>query len=423
MQIGLESPFQKRILMGTICALAALYIALAALPFAADWLAGRSDFRRLRLATRLDPGSAEYAHRLGRYFDLVGNDPASALSEYQRAVHLNPHDSHYWLDLANSFQLLGDSSSQANAIEQSIHYDAKTPDVAWEAANLYLVQGQTDKALRQFRTVMEGSPDMIPQSLQLCWRIQPDVDLLLRDVVPPRQEAYEAFLTLLATKEETEGTVKVWEALYGLRKGIDLPRVFDYIRYLLQHKAVGDAGMVWRQATALLQMSAYLPSSNNLIVNGNFSLPVLNGGFDWQYNKQSSVSLTLDPGDSHGGHRSLSISFDGPGVDDAGIYQLIAVQPNTTYSFSGYYKNGEIEGAGGLRFSLQDFYSGQTFYESDDLNNGTFWKNVFGDLTTGSGTQLLVLRVRRSPPGSPLRGRLWIDDMRLVEKSQEGGAS
>lgn len=422
MQIGLESPFQKRILMGATCALAAIYIVLAALPFLAERLASRSDLRRLQLATRLDPGSAEYAHRLGRYFDLVRNDPASALTEYQRAVQLNPHDSRYWLDLANSYQLLGDLPSQADAIEKSIHYDSKTPDVAWEAANLYLVQGQTDKALQQFRTVMEGAPDMSLQSLQLCWRIQPDVDLLLRDVVPPKQAAYEMFLSLLMSKQQTEGTVKVWEALYGLHETVSLQRVFEYIRYLLEQKAVRDASRVWRQATALLKMSAYLPSSNNLIVNGNFSLPVLNGGFDWQYNKQSSVSLTLDPGDSHGGHRSLSIAFDGPGVDDAGIYQLIAVQPNTTYSFSGYYKNGEIEGAGGLRFGLQDFYNGQALYESDDLNDGTFWKNVFGDFTTGPDTQLLVLRVRRSPPGSPLRGRLWIDDMRLVEKST-GGAS
>jgi len=422
MQIGLESPFQKRILMGATCALAAIYIVLAALPFLAERLAGRSDLRRLQLATRLDPGSAEYAHRLGRYFDLVRNDPTSALTEYQRAVQLNPHDSRYWLDLANSYQLLGDLPSQADAIEKSIHYDSKTPDVAWEAANLYLVQGQTDKALQQFRTVMEGAPDMSLQSLQLCWRIQPDVDLLLRDVVPPKQAAYEMFLSLLMSKQQTEGTVKVWEALYGLHETVSLQRVFEYIRYLLDQKAVRDASRVWRQATALLKMSAYLPSSNNLIVNGNFSLPVLNGGFDWQYNKQSSVSLTLDPGDSHGGHRSLSIAFDGPGVDDAGIYQLIAVQPNTTYSFSGYYKNGEIEGAGGLRFGLQDFYNGQALYESDDLNDGTFWKNVFGDFTTGPDTQLLVLRVRRSPPGSPLRGRLWIDDMRLVEKST-GGAS
>ena len=422
MQIGLESSFQKRILMGATCALAAIYIVLAALPFLAERLASRSDLRRLQLATRLDPGSAEYAHRLGRYFDLVRNDPASALTEYQRAVQLNPHDSRYWLDLANSYQLLGDLPSQADAIEKSIHYDSKTPDVAWEAANLYLVQGQTDKALQQFRTVMEGAPDMSLQSLQLCWRIQPDVDRLLRDVVPPKQAAYEMFLSLLMSKQQTEGTVKVWEALYGLHETVSLQRVFEYIRYLLDQKAVRDASRVWRQATALLKMSAYLPSSNNLIVNGNFSLPVLNGGFDWQYNKQSSVSLTLDPGDSHGGHRSLSIAFDGPGVDDAGIYQLIAVQPNTTYSFSGYYKNGEIEGAGGLRFGLQDFYNGQALYESDDLNDGTFWKNVFGDFTTGPDTQLLVLRVRRSPPGSPLRGRLWIDDMRLVEKST-GGAS
>ena len=53
-----------------------------------------------------------------------------------------------------------------------------------------------------------------------------------------------------------------------------------------------------------------LPARNNLIVNGDFSLDVLNGGFDWQYQKQPSVTLTLDPSDFHGGHRSLLITFE-----------------------------------------------------------------------------------------------------------------
>ena len=54
--------------------------------------------------------------------------------------------------------------------------------------------------------------------------------------------------------------------------------------------------------------------------------------------------------------RSLLITFDGPGVTDAGILQFIAVQPNTTYEFSAYYKSGEFEGAGGPHFTIQDAY-------------------------------------------------------------------
>ena len=181
-----------------------------------------------------------------------------------------------------------------------------------------------------------------------------------------------------------------------------------------------DAHLVWRQAASLLNMSAYLPSSNNLIVNGSFGLPILNGGFDWQYHKQPSVELTLDSNESHNGHRSLSIVFEGPGVEEAGIYQIIAVQPGTTYEFSGYYKNGELEGAGGPHFALQDVYTGQTYFLSEELKDGAFWKSVVGEFTTGPQTNLLVLRVQRIPAGNPIRGKLWIDDFRLVEKGEEG---
>ena len=151
-------------------------------------------------------------------------------------------------------------------------------------------------------------------------------------------------------------------------------------------------------------------------MNGTFGLDILNGGFDWQYLKQPGVSLALDPSAFHGGYRSLSITFDGPGVTDAGIYQFIAVQPNTEYEFSGYFKAGEIEGAGGPRFAIHDVYSTKTYFESDDLKDAEFWKPVNADFTTGPETKLLVLRVARVPAGSPIRGKLWIDDFQLVQK-------
>jgi hypothetical protein len=161
-----------------------------------------------------------------------------------------------------------------------------------------------------------------------------------------------------------------------------------------------------------------VPSGRNLIVNGDFSLDVLNGGFDWQYEKQQSVTLTLDPSDFHGGHRSLLITFDGPGVTDAGIRQFIAVQPNTSYEFSGYYKNGEIEGAGAPHFTIQDAYTRAILYDSDELKEAGFWKSATGDFTTGADTKLVILHVRRVPEGSPIRGKLWVDDFRLTPKRQ-----
>jgi hypothetical protein len=420
MEIKLETAAQRRAILVLVCTGVSLFIALAFSLMLADWIGSQPEPGRLRLASRLDPSNAEYRFRLGRYFDLIANDPIQAVTAYQRATELNPHDARYWLGLANAYQLLGNRGAQAASIERAVEADPKTPEVAWEAANLYLVQGQTEKALSQFRTVMDGAPDMSRMALQLCWRISPNVDHLLATVVPPRAAVYLEFLGQLMAKERTPDTVKVWSYLVRLREQVEVSRVFDYLRYLVFHKDVDDAQLVWRQAAALLGLSAYLPSSNNLVVNGSFSLPILNGGFDWQYLNQSGVSLTLDSNESHEGHRSLSIMFEGSGINDAGIFQLIPVQPDTTYKFTGHYKNGNLEGAGGPHFALQDFYSGRPYFESEELKDGAFWKSVVGEFTTGPETSLLLLHVPRLPAGSPIRGKLWIDDFRLVESDLAG---
>jgi tetratricopeptide (TPR) repeat protein len=385
--------------------------------FVADWMASRPYLGSLRTAVRLDPGNADYHHQLGRYYELAARDPFAALEQYKEAVRLNPHQAQYWLELGDAYQITGDVPKQIDAIEQGVRTDPTTPAVAWQAANLFLVQGFTEKALREFHVVMDGAPNMAGAAMQLCWRIQPDADVLLREVIPAHADSYLAFLSLMMRKEDTASAIKVWDGLIDLRQPISTQPVFDYIRYLLLHKDPDEATLAWREATALLGLNAYLPSSNNLIVNGDFHLDVLNGGFDWQYRRQSSVSLILDASEFHAGHRSLAISFDGPGVDDAGIYQLVAVHPNTTYQFSGYYKNGEIQGAGAPHFALQDLYSNYTYFLSDDLKYGSSWRDVSGEFTTGADTKVLILHVSRVPAGSAIRGKLWIDDFRLVQKS------
>jgi hypothetical protein len=301
-------------------------------------------------------------------------------------------------------------------VQRAVAADPTTPDVAWVAANQFLAQGMTDKAVHEFRVVMDGAPNMVNLVLLMCFKADPNPDVILREVLPPYPASYFPLLEVLMSKENTEATTRVWDALVTLHKPVELPPVFNYIRYLLLHKEPGEAAAVWRDTTALTGLNAYLPSSNNLIVNGDFSLDVLNGGFDWQYKKQSSVSLILDTSDFHAGHRSLAIGFDGPGVDDAGIFQIIAVRPNTSYQFSGYYRNGEIEGAGGPHFVLEDLYSSNVYYLSNELKFGAFWRNESGEFTTGPDTKMIALHVLRVPAGAAIRGKLWIDDFRLVEK-------
>ena len=416
MEFKLNSAGQKGLLIGGTFLLCVLYVTLAARFFLASVYGEYAEIASLQRASRLDPWNADYWNAQGRYFALAARDPAAAIQPYRTALQLNSHSARYWFDLASAYQVLGDVSHQVDALEHASDADPTTPDVAWEAANFYLVQGNEQKALQEFRVVLQNEPNLADPAVRFCWRIRPDVDVLLRDVIPARQEAYVAFLNLLMSKEETAGTARVWAAMVATPKPFEFRYAKLYLQYLLNHRDVDEARLVWQQAAPRFGLASYLPSPQNLIVNGDFSLDVLNGGFDWQYEKQSSVTLTLDPGDFHGGHRSLLISFDGPGVVDAGIRQLVAVQPDTHYEFSAYYKNGEFEGAGGPHFTIQDFYSKQIYYDSDELKEAGFWKSAGGEFTTGTDTKLVVLHIRRIPEGSPIRGKLWVDNFRLAPK-------
>jgi tetratricopeptide (TPR) repeat protein len=452
MKIPFHTPGRRWLAAAIAVTLAVVYVGVAASRFAASWLGNPTrveltSLTSLRRASWLDPGNADYRDHLGRYFDLVARDPALAVGQYKAAVQLNPHSARYWFDLASAYQVLGDTASQTAALERAIQADSMTPDAAWEAANLYLVQGENEKALREFRVVLANDSSLASTAMQFCWRIEPDVDALLRDVVPPRNDAYIAFLTLLQNdtgrllreiapmsadndvasqaqvrnklaqiEQEVAGTAKVWNALMQTNQSFERRHAYEYFHYLIQHKDVDQAVRVWQQSADRFALSSYLPAPSNLIVNGTFSLNVLNAGFDWQYQKQSGVKLTLDPGDFHAGRQSLAITLDGPGINDAGIYQLVAVQPSTTYNFSAYYKNGDLEGAGGLHFTVQDMYSQAIYYDSDELKDAGFWKSADGEFTTSSDCKLVVLHVRRLPAGSPIRGKLWIDDFHLSRK-------
>lgn len=420
MQIALQSPAKKALFVGACLLLAAAYLFLTTTQFLAAYFSEKLDLASLQRAAGLQPANADYQYRLGRYYLLAQQEPAASVKFFTSAVALNPHRAPYWFDLSKTYLLLGNSSLQKNALQHAMLADPTTPDVAWEAANFYWVRGETDQALKEFCVVLENDPYLPPAALERCWRIKPDVDALLHDVVPRNPAVYSAFLEFLISRKESSAATKVWEQMARLQQPVEKRHVFDYVRYLLDQRDVEQSRLVWQQASGLSGLSQYQPSPENLVVNGDFSLPVLNGGFDWLYEQKSpDVMLALDAAEPHFGPRSLSITFDSRGIEDAGIRQLIPVEPNTRYDFSAYFKAEDIQGAGGPRFVIQDRFTGTPYYASDELKDADFWKQVGGTFNTGPDTKLLLLRVQRDPAGAALRGKLWIDGVRLVQKPLE----
>jgi tetratricopeptide (TPR) repeat protein len=413
------SDWQRKQFATGLGLLACAYVVMAAKEFVASVFAARSDLPKLEWAVRLSPGNADYWHRLGRYFAFVTGDSQVAMKSYQSAVKLNPYDASYWFDLAAAYHVTGDISGWRGALDHALQAEPTAPHVAWEAANFFLVDGEIDRALREFNVVIANDNSLVDPSLQACWRVRPDADALLRDVVPARTDTLLAFLGLMMSKQETGAAIKTWERLSELHEKFDTWHLFEYVRYLIKDHRPDAAMSAWEQASTSLGLSAYIPSEDNLVVNGDFSLDILNGGFDWTYVNRTGVRPLLDPSDFREGRRSLSLTFEGPGIADAGIQQLIPVRGATTYDFSAYYKSADFEGAGGPQIVLRDAYTGSPLFASDPLKDADFWKEVHSKIRTPDSTVLLSLAIERFPAGSPIRGKLWLDGFQLSRDNSD----
>jgi hypothetical protein len=397
-----------------VVALGLGYLFLTGKEFAASVYASSGDLTKLERAVRFSPGNADYRHRLGRYLEFVSEDPQAAVENLRAAVALNPHDAHYWFDLAGAYQVTGDIASQRTALDHALQAEPTAPDVAWEAANFFLIDGEIDRALSEFRVVIENEASLVDASLRACWRVRPDADALLRDVVPARADSLISFSYVLRSQKDVDGVIKTWDKLALLHQPLPRKDLYEIVKYLIGAHRPDAAMALWKKTADAMGLAGYLPTEDNVVVNGDFDLDILNGGFDWTYVNRPGVRPVLDPSELRQGHRSLSLTFEGPGINDAGIQELIPVQGPNTYDFSAFYKSEDFEGAGGPAVVLRDAYTGAVLYASDSLRDADFWKEVHSKVTVPAATILLVLAIERFPAGSPIRGKLWLDDFELA---------
>ena len=416
MQIELRPPLRSFCFAGVCLIVIGVDLSFAARAYFASHLAAKPDLQNIETAARLEPSNAEYRALLGRNLALSGETLDDAISHYRTAVHLNPYDARHWLDLAGAYQIAGRTDEQAQSVEHAVQADPTTPHVAWEAANFFLIQGNLDKALPHFRTVLANDPEAVNYTLQLCWRATGDVNRMFDQALPRNTDIYLSFLHLLVSKQDVAAAENAWQHLVGLRQTFPAKLAFPYFHLLIAQREVSAAKDGWMQfAQVDEEIRPYLPSSANLIVNGDFEETLLNGGFDWLYGANSHVTLAIDTDQFYAGTRSLAITFDGQSARDAGIAQFIPVKPDTDYQFSAESRTQDIDSASGPRFAITDAYTNSSYVLTDDLLGTNPWHKHQSGFHTGPSTNLLLLRVVREPAAPLIRGKLWIDDVRLAE--------
>ena len=380
-------------------------------------LVARVDRQSQEQAAEIEPGNAEAQWRLGRYLLYLFQDPHAAVPRLEAAVALNPYVAQYWLDLATSYQVLGELPKQRQALERGLSAEPTAAEVTWQIANFYLAEGDVTRALPLLRIVIENDPIKVHAALELCWRATKDVQAILDQALPPgNSSVYFALLDLLMKQGQASEAAAVWTQLESSKQTFPITDAFPYFDYLLKRGATDSAVEIWK---GLLNRSSELAGCvepPNLIVNGGLEKNLLNGGFDWRYEMRDSVTLSLDTRDFHGGNQSLRFDFTGPAVADIGFFQYVPVRPNTNYRFSAYTKAQDIDTASGPRLVIVDAHTGSQYVASDDLLGTTGWRQQWAEFRTSENTSMLIVKVARIPGDALIKGTLWIDDIALVQR-------
>jgi len=418
MQIELRSSLRKFFSALVCFVLMGLYLQWSLRAYLASRLAAVPEPSKLQKAIRLEPSNAEYRDLFGRYSALSGTSLDEGIANFRAAVQLNPYVAQYWLDLAGAYQISGRIQEQGKSVERAVQADPTTPDVAWAAANFFLVQGDQERALRNFRVVLANDPNpaAIDSALRICWRATGDANQLLDQALPKTSELYLSFLNLLVSRQEAVAAETVWNRLIGLHQVFPPKLALPYFQLLIAKQEVTAAKTAWQQLSSVnASMQPYLPSSENLVINGGFEENLLNGGFDWWYQSYANAALAIDTSEFHSGTRSLAVTFDGHSVPEVRLAQFILVKPNTAYEFSAESRTVDIDTASGPRFALLDAYTNFSYVLTDDTLGTTPWRRQQARFRTGPNTNLLALKIVRDPPAPLIRGKLWIDDVKLVE--------
>ncbi len=418
MQISLKSTTRK--ILFACCALLAIaqFVHLNSRAVRAyAWAAGDQQLQ-IQRAVALEPRNADYWYRLGRRHWLIDQDSVSALTAYDIAVQQNPHVAGYYIEIARVSLFNNDLGRLMDALENALRVDPTTPSVNWEAANLYLAADEIDRALPLIRNAAASWEEYRSPAIALCWQATHDVDRMAAEALPRDPQAYGEFMRYLLSRQEVVAADHLWPHFAALHEAIPAKEGLRYLDSLLQQHRVSDAVRVWRELSTLSpEIAPYLPSSDdrNQVVNSGFEQKILDGGFGWRITPLDKVTVENTAEEPFKGERSLAVTFDSSTTDNAGILQWVPLRPAATYSLSFAYKADKLEGAHGICVVVSDAHTGKPLLVTDEMMGSTGWHEISRRFSTGPSTDLVSLELKR-PAGTLIRGRLFLDEVRMVKQ-------
>jgi len=372
-------------------------------------------------AAEIEPGNGEYWRHLGFYrqYDFENANPILAAEYYRDSVRANPRSSRYWMDLGSALQQGGHPKEAREAYKQAVANYPSSAQVKWAYGNFLFLQGDTANGIAELRQAIVIDPKLRRLAISRGWQAQPDVKVLLDQLLPAQPAAYTAALDFLASIQETDAALKVWDRLIALGRPFPLRSTFNFFDEMIQQGRAAEGRQLWKQAYDVNGLAYDLPAGHSAVWNGGFEHDIANGGFDWQIWGGSGFLVQPDAEVAHSGKRSMRIDFGGgANADFYHLFQYVPVEPGKKYHLSVWLRTNAITTDSGIRFLLEDpDGNGTVGVLTPSVTGTTPWTRVEADIETGAKSHVLRMQVRRLQSrqfDNRIEGTAWVDDVSLT---------
>jgi tetratricopeptide (TPR) repeat protein len=427
MILRLSNPAQRGTLVGVAFVLALSLSYFSIRNARAVYLSGLETPEAYERATQLEPGDARNWYLLGRYwqYNLEDPDAPRAIRAYRSSLSFDPRSAETWLDLGTAYESEGNLTAARDAFLHAKKAYPLSADVSWRFGNFLLRQGELEPAFAEIRHAIEADPKRGAEAFSRCLRVEPDVEKILDQVLPPIGEVYVDVIWDQTTDGHTDNALKVWNRLVSIHPRVPLQEVFPLVGSLWAGKQFVEASRVWDQAVVLAGMSDLQGPPGSVLWDGGFESGVTGGTFSWRLPEGlRNLQITFDSQEKHSGNRSLQLMFDGKSnLALNSICHYVLVTPSTAYRFSAWIQTRALTTDQGLRFQMQALGTKDgSVVVTPDVHGNQPWTLIEVPWTSGKDVQSMQVCLVRFPSDqadNKIQGAAWVDDVALVPESAE----
>ena len=373
-----------------------------------------------RMAVSLAPNDPLTHWRLADFTEkrLPPDQIGVAVSEYEKAVALSPNDYRFWMSLGRALEQAGEIDRGEQALRRAVALAPSYAYPRWYLGNLLLRRGEYEEGFVELQKASDADPEFRPQLFNLAWEVFKEDAVALTSAAGKTADARAQFSEYLVSRGRTEDGLRLWASLSHNEKRQNIGSATGIINSLTAAYRFHDAVAIWNDIAPDENHRAAIGQ----IQDGSFEKGIGRTAaavFSWQVQSQPQASVAIDPNVGHSGARSLRVVFQVRSkLDVLNISQMVAVQPNTQYSFECYLKTNKLETAATPVVAITDARDASVLASSPQAPTGSHdWQVVSLTFKTPPATQAITVRISPASCGEntvcPMFGAIWYDDFTL----------